>query len=147
MGGAGSWQSKNRPPLDGAIMGCLQSPLSPGPWAAAVIAESVSQKPEATNPDPPLRSYRAKSRELLITVIPLVCSLCWTFMNTSHSSLTLTFEVSILLSPLYRWGNRGSAKWNDMLRARMGTQVCLPTTLKPHKRRDDQVHLCSLPGA
>ena len=29
----------------------------------------------------------------------------------------------------------------------MGTQVCLPTRLKPHKRRDDQVHLCSLPGA
>lgn len=29
----------------------------------------------------------------------------------------------------------------------MGTQVCFPTRLKPHERRDGQVHLCSpLPG-
>ena len=59
----------------GASTHCLQSPPALEPQAAAVTAE-VSQKPEATNPDPPLRSYRAKGRELQITVMPPVCFLC-----------------------------------------------------------------------
>ena len=58
------------PPLD-----CLHPPAL-GPQAAAVTAESVSQKPEAAHPDPPLRPYRAEGRELQIAAVPQVCFLC-----------------------------------------------------------------------
>ena len=77
----------------GAGMHCLQSPPALEPQAAAVTVE-VSQKPEATNPDPPLRSYRAKGRELQINVMPPVCLLCESFVCVlSHSVMSDSLKL------------------------------------------------------
>lgn len=49
---------------------------SPGSLAGAVTAESVTQEPEATTADLPLRSRSEKFKELQISIIPQVCPLC-----------------------------------------------------------------------
>ena len=68
----------------------------------------------------------------------------WEALKTleAHIQVSLTFEVSILRSPGTDKGAEALQSEMTCSEQGMGTQVCLPTRLKPCKRRDGQVYLC-----